>query len=303
MLLVILVFLLLSNAQATIFTLDLALSGQNEVPPNPSPATGILTGTYDDVTNVLSFNLMFNGLVGATTAAHFHGPAAAGVNGPVTIGLAGFPVGVTSGAYSNSFILTDEQEAQLICGMWYINIHSSVYPGGEIRSQLKEGITSGNILTLELALTGLKEVAPNASTATGILTGTYNDATNLLSFTVMFNGLTGPSTAAHFHGPAFDWQNAGVQIGLAGFPAGVTSGTYANTFILTDLQESQLLSGLWYLNIHSQVLPGGEIRGQITEGTLTGDCNPAAIPVSNWAILFGVLLIMVYAFFMIRKRS
>jgi hypothetical protein len=75
------------------------------------------------------------------------------------------------------------------------------------------------------------------------------------------------------------------------------------TGILTDLQESQLLSGLWYLNIHSQVLPGGEIRGQITEGTLTGDCNPAAIPVSNWAILFGVLLIAVYAFFMIRKRS
>lgn len=294
-----------ANVRATVYTLDLALYGQNEVPPNPSPATGMLTGSYDDATNVLSFNLMFNGLVGLTTASHFHGPAAAGVNGPVVIPLVGFPAGVTSGSYSNSYVLTPGQESDLLCGMWYINIHSTVYPGGEIRSQVKEGTTSGSVLTLELALSGQKEVAPNFSTATGILTGTYDEATNLLSFTVMFNGLTGPSTAAHFHGPAFDWQNAGVQIALAGFPVGVTSGNYVNAFVLTDVQESQLLAGMWYLNIHSQVLPGGEIRGQITEGTLTGDCAPPPpiVPVANWALLLGGLLIATYALFIIRRRG
>ncbi len=305
LLIIAVVLLFPAYIQATVFTLDLALSGQNEVPSNPSSATGILTGSYDDATNVLSFNLMFNGLVGLTTASHFHGPAAAGVNGPVVIGLVGFPAGVTSGSYSNSFVLTPDQESDLLCGMWYINIHSTVYPGGEIRSQVKEGTTSGGVMTLELAVTGLKEVAPNFSTATGILTGTYDDATNLLSFTVMFNGLTGPSIAAHFHGPAFDWQNAGVQIALAGFPVGVTSGNYANAFVLTDVQESQLLSGMWYLNIHSQVLPGGEIRGQITEGTLTGDCAPPPpiVPVANWALLLGGLLIASYALFIIRRRA
>lgn len=294
--------LFINNTNAALYTLDLALSGQNEVPANASPATGILTGNYNSNTNVLNFSLMFNGLTGTTTAAHFHGPAPAGTNGGVQIGLAGFPVGVTSGSYSNTFILTPQQESDLLCGLWYINIHSSVLPGGEIRSQLLEGTPSGNITPFEIALTGLNEVPPNATPATGTLTGTFDNVSKVLSFTVKFNGLTGTTTAAHFHGPATPGVNAGVQIGFAGFPAGVTSGSYSNSFVLTPLQESQLLSGLWYVNIHTNVLPGGEIRGQMAEGTLIGDCGGQAIPVSNWALLFGGLLIAGFTVFMVRKR-
>jgi hypothetical protein len=298
----VLVLLSITNLNATVHTLDLALSGQYEVPANPSPATGILTGTYDDATNTLNISLMFNGLLAPTTAAHFHGPAAEGVNGPVQVPLAGFPVGVTSGNYSNSFALTPEQESDLLCGMWYINIHTQLYPGGEIRSQLKEGTFSGNILTLSLSISGQQEVAPTPSGGTGILTGTYNEATNLLSFSVMFNGLSGNTTAAHIHGPAPAGINAGVQIPLVGFPAGVTSGSYANSYILTDALETHLLDGLLYLNIHTSVYPGGEIRGQLTEGTLTGNCGPEPIPVSNWALLLGGLLIGAYTFFIMRRR-
>lgn len=300
-LVIVLVILTSTNIHATIFSLDLALSGQKEVPANPSSATGILIGTYDAATNFLSINLMFNGLQGTTTAAHFHGPATEGVNGPVQIPLTGFPAGVTSGAYANTFILTHEQESQLLCGMWYINIHTSVYPGGEIRSQLKEGTASGDVLSLEVAVTGLKEVNPTPSPATGILIGTYNIATNVLSFDVMFNGLLGTTTAAHFHGPATSAQNAGVQIALVGFPVGVTSGAYSNSFVLTPQQETQLLSGLWYLNIHTTAFPGGEIRGQITEGTLTGNCGVSVVPVANWAILLSISLIGAFTFFLIRR--
>jgi hypothetical protein len=101
----VLVFLVYANLQATVYTLDLALYGQNEVPPNASPATGILIGTYDDATNTLSFNLMFNGLTAPAIAAHFHGPATAGVNAGVQIPLVGFPAPETSGTYSNSYLL------------------------------------------------------------------------------------------------------------------------------------------------------------------------------------------------------
>ena len=305
LLIITVVFVFPTNVRATVFTLDLALSGQNEVPANPSPATGILTGTYDDATNVLGFNLMFNGLLGLTTAAHFHGPAAAGVNGPVVIPLLGFPAGVSSGSYSNSYVLTPDQESDLLCGMWYLNIHSTLYPGGEIRSQVKEGTTSGSVMTLELALTGQKEVPPNPSPATGILFGTYDDATNILSFSIMFNGLIAPAIAAHFHGPAAAGVNGPVLIPLVGFPTGVTSGTYSNSYVLTPLQETHLQTGLMYLNIHSSIYPGGEIRAQVTEGTLTGDCvsPPEPVPVANWALLFAGLLIASYALFIIRRRS
>ena len=131
------------NSLATVYTINLALTGQQEVPPNPSTATGILMGTYDDATHVLSFTIMFNGLNAPATAAHFHGPAGPGANAPVRIMLTGFPVG-TSGTYTNSFPLTAGQESELLCGLWYVNIHSAVYPSGELRSQVKEGTTSGN---------------------------------------------------------------------------------------------------------------------------------------------------------------
>lgn len=295
-------FVMTTNVKATVYTLDLALSGQNEVPPNATTASGILTGTYNDATHVLSFNLMFNGLTAPATAAHFHGPANAGQNGPVQVPLAGFPAGVTSGTYSNTFVLTLEQESQLLCGQWYVNIHTAAYPGGEIRSQVKEGTTSGTISTFEIALTGSKEVPPNPTTATGVLIGTYDDATNTLSFDLVFNGLIGTTTAAHFHGPATPGVNAGVQVPLAGLPVGVSSGTYSNTFVLTPAQESDLLNGLWYVNVHTTLYPGGEIRGQVAEGTLKGDCNVPVIPVSGWALVLGGLLIGVFTFYTVRKR-
>src|SRR6187455_1071463 len=82
--------LMLSNttrSNATIYTIDITMSGLQEVPPNPSSATGILVGTYDDATRVLDFDMVFNGLSAPTTAAHFHGPAPYGINAPVQIGF------------------------------------------------------------------------------------------------------------------------------------------------------------------------------------------------------------------------
>ncbi|GJQ28582.1 MAG: hypothetical protein HBSAPP03_04660 [Phycisphaerae bacterium] len=109
--------------------------GLQEVPPNASPATGVISGTYDDVTNLLTYSLNFTGLVAPTSAAHFH-MAPPGVAGPVMIGPAGFPLGVTFGAYGNSHVLTATQETDFLAGLWYFNIHTQVFPGGEIRGQI-----------------------------------------------------------------------------------------------------------------------------------------------------------------------
>ena len=62
--------------------------------------------------------------------------------------------------------------------------------------------------------------------------------------------------------------SASPVIAFTGFPAGVTSGSYTNSYVLTDTQETELLTGLWYVNIHTTTSPGGEIRGQLQEGTL-----------------------------------
>lgn len=259
-----LMFVVQQESSATVYTLSAALDGQQEVPVNPSGAVGQILGTFDDATFTLSFTVNFIGLSGTTTAAHFHGPAPIGVNAPVAIGFVGFPVGVTSGTYSNSYVLTPIQASELIAGLWYVNVHTNLFPGGEIRAQLQEG----NFFIGQAPMSGVQEVPANASNALGEVYWTFDPFTNALQFRVMFTGLTGTTTAAHFHGPATPGVNAPVQIGFTGFPVGVTSGTYSNTFILTPAQATDFQSGLWYANIHTTAFAGGEIRGQMQEGTL-----------------------------------
>ena len=101
---------LAGRAQATIFTFDNMLTGLQEVPPNASTAIGQISGTYNDVTNMFDFTVVFTGLFTPATAAHLHSPAPIGVNAPIQIGFVGFPAGVTSGLYSNTYTFTAAQE-------------------------------------------------------------------------------------------------------------------------------------------------------------------------------------------------
>ncbi|MDI1286649.1 MAG: CHRD domain-containing protein [Reyranella sp.] len=110
-------------------------------------------------------------------------------------------------------------------------------------------------------LTSAAEVPPNASKGTGAMTGTYDTATKKLTWTVTFTGLSGPATAAHFHGPADAKANAGVVVpqkdGLASPMKGEAT--------LTDAQAADLQGGKWYFNVHTEANKGGEIRGQVAK--------------------------------------
>lgn len=247
-------------------------SGNQENPPNPSPAIGTIAGIYDDASNTLHYMITFGLLSSGTTAAHFHAPAAPGVNAGVVIAHAGFPVGVTAGTYTATEILTEEQETQLKAGLWYSNIHTSLLPGGEIRAQVVLGFPSHLHFFLDV-YSGSQEVPPNNSPGKGLIFGVYDAAANRIYYGIVFGGLMTNTTAAHFHAPAPPGVNAPVVIAHAGFPLGVMAGRYANTHQLTDEQETQLLGGLWYSNIHTTGLPGGEIRAQIMAKTSDNNCN------------------------------
>jgi hypothetical protein len=96
-------------------------------------------------------------------------------------------------------------------------------------------------------------------TGTGTANIVLDTDTNALSWSVAWSGLSASATAAHFHGSALPNQNAGVQLGI-----GVTSNPAVGNAVLSDEQETALLNGLWYVNVHSAAFPGGEIRGQVT---------------------------------------
>ena len=92
-----------------------------------------------------------------------------------------------------------------------------------------------DIFPFTATYSGANEVPPNASTATGTITGTYNDVTNTIYYTISFSGLGSNSTAAHFHGPAAPGVLANPPFqGHTGFPTGVTSGTYTGSHVFYE---------------------------------------------------------------------
>jgi hypothetical protein len=99
------------------------------------------------------------------------------------------------------------------------------------------------------------------TSATGAASLTFDTDTSLLSWSISWSGLSGAATGMHFHGPALPGANAGVQVNV-GAISGLASPSIGSA-TLSATQESQLLSGQWYLNVHSALSPGGEIRGQV----------------------------------------
>lgn len=118
--------------------------------------------------------------------------------------------------------------------------------------------------TFKADLKGSSEVPPNTTGGSGSVTATYDPATKELSWSGTFSGLTGPATAAHFHGPAEPGKNAGVAVWISEKGKPLTS-PFKGSAKLTDAQASDLMNGQWYVNVHTAANPGGEIRGQLTK--------------------------------------
>jgi hypothetical protein len=138
-----------TRAETTEFKTD--LKGSNQVPPSQTAGTGTLTATYDSATRRLSWKGSYSGLSGPPTAAHIHGPAATDTNARLVFWISENIGQCSEGEcksnsdsralpltspFEGSATLTDAQAADLMAGMYYVNIHTDAYPRGEIRGQL-----------------------------------------------------------------------------------------------------------------------------------------------------------------------
>lgn len=156
-------FLLLSPAvslaEVHVFS-SIPLVGTEEVPALGDTGNfGAFTGIYDDETNMFYYSFSWS-LESAATAAHFHGPAERGENADILIDLG--PVSEQTGTTKGAVTLTDDEESEMLDGLWYVNVHSENHGPGAIRGQVKRlppGATSAiydsetGVLTLH-AVTG-----------------------------------------------------------------------------------------------------------------------------------------------------
>jgi len=117
-------------------------------------------------------------------------------------------------------------------------------------------------LSFKVPLTGAQQVPPVATSGKGTADITYDPATRMLTWSISYEGLAATATMAHFHGPAPEGKNGPVVIWLShkGSPA---ASPIKGEATLTPEQAAQFMAGAWYINVHSQAYPGGEIRGQV----------------------------------------
>ena len=115
------------------------LNGAQETPPNNSAATGRATLLLSPDEKTGRVSVTFNSLSSTQTDAHIHGPAAPGVSAPPIFPL---PLGQIS---DFQIALTPSQVQDLKNGLFYVNVHSSNFPAGEIRGQFGLSTSTSSI--------------------------------------------------------------------------------------------------------------------------------------------------------------
>ncbi len=146
-------------AHATLITFTAHLDASQQVPTNSSTATGFGTVVLDDVADMMKVDMSWQGLTGPAIAAHIHGPGAPGTNANILFPFTGVPAVATGSMPEQMIPITPDQIAQLEAGLYYMNIHTMMFPLGEIRGQLTQVPEPGTLALVAGGGLGLTVVA------------------------------------------------------------------------------------------------------------------------------------------------
>jgi hypothetical protein len=192
---------------------------------------------------------------------------------------------------NQTFTLTSSQASDLRNGLYYVNVHSTTFSGGEIRGQLLNatctGATPAHVPVVSF-LDSSQEIPPHNSTARGVALGSISYATGVISLQIYFD--VQAVTAVHIHGPALPGVAA---VALYNFVPPVTPNVQTVTF--TSAQRQYLNNGTLYINIHSTNYTAGEVRGQMYTTCPYTFPSAAALPAPSVLAVAAAMLVAVLA--------
>jgi hypothetical protein len=147
--------------------------------------------------------------------------------------------------------------------MYATAIQRTLIPFAAVLGLAAADIARADPTSVKVELTGAQSAPPIETSGSGTAEVTFDPATRTVTWNIAYSGLSSAATMAHFHGPAKAGQNAPPVIWLSkqgSPPANPMTGSAT----LTPDQAKQFAAGEWYINIHTQTHPAGEIRGQVT---------------------------------------
>lgn len=223
------------------------LTGDQETPPAESTATGnasvILSASRDRIKYHLRTSL-------TPTAVHIH-TAIGGLPGPVTIPLA------TASVVNGTASVTPTQATDLIEGRWYANVHTTLFPEGEIRGQF---LLPGERLATA-ALSGSNLTPPVTTAASGAAAFILAYRQDMLRYEGVFTGLPGPATQVDLSGGIFG------DAGVANYPLTIVNGGTGikgvQTVLPADVAALMASPPAMFLSVHTAAHPTGEIGGPL----------------------------------------
>ena len=262
------------------FAFDLWMNGSQEVPPTPSSSTGAGSVTFSPGMDTVFYDVVFDSLSGAPTFAHFH-DGVMGAGGSVVLDLSTSINGNHLSGMGSP--LPSDFVAKCLLGSIYLNVHSSAFPAGEIRGQVRRYAYEG----FTVAIDGAQETPPNPSSASGSGFVSIDSKERSAHYRMVVNDLSGPITEAYFYnGPP----------GVAGTPlfdltpyftSGAANVSASNYWTDVDFAlpfnqtySSMFMNNEMYVDFHTAMNPAGEVRGNIMQG---GSCFLTTDIASNFS--------------------
>jgi hypothetical protein len=252
--------------------LAIVLAGENEVPAVATPASGEVVATLEG--DVLTVTGEFSDLEADLlevegSSAHIH-EGDVDENGPIVFNLEVTSTDDRSGTLDGTFELTSDQMSLFEEGLLYVNINTELNPGGELRGQLTPEQPSLDPVDaiFETELLAENETAEVESDASGTAVAVVRGRE--LTLSGQFAELTSPLMAiegspAHVHEAPPD------EDGPIVFSIDVVAdedelgGRLSVTLTLTEDELDALEAGDYYVNVHTEDYPAGEIRGQLID--------------------------------------
>ena len=238
----------------------IAMTGEAESPAGDPVGTGTATIRMRKGQGQVCFSLGVQNITLPSAGAHIH-EGAVGSAGPIVVQLV---APGRTGASRGCVTAARAEVAEILRNpaAYYVNVHTTDFPGGAVRGQLTGTSQSAFGIVITKPLTGAAEGANGDTDGTGTAVVRILRAEGKVCFKLTVQNIALPAVGAHIHRGAAGANGPIVIQFVAPGANGTSSG--CTTGVATALLDEIIANPAgFYVNVHTTEKPGGAVRAQL----------------------------------------